>query len=140
MTKTNTRKRAKGTGRPAKGTPTPRRPGRRPPARHRSGRTLMAGLAVVGLGVVAAIMLTRADTGPSSPGRPFVGGDLHSLAMAPATTSRLYVGGHEGVAVSADGGQTWRQVESLGGADAMGWAFTDEGALVGGPSRAVRLR
>ena len=132
MTKTNTRKRAKGTGRPAKGTPTPRRPGRRPPARHRSGRTLMSALVVVGLGVAAAIALTRADTGPSSPGRPFVGGDLHSLAMAPATTSRLYVGGHEGVAVSADGGRTWRPIESLDGADAMGWAFTDEDVLVGG--------
>jgi len=92
----------------------------------------MAGLVVVGLGVVAAIMLTRPDTGPTSPGRPFVGGDLHSLAMAPGTASRLYVGGHEGVAVSADGGRTWRQIESLDGADAMGWAFTDEGALVGG--------
>jgi photosystem II stability/assembly factor-like uncharacterized protein len=91
----------------------------------------MAGLVVVGLGVVAAIVLTRADTGPSSPGRPFVGGDLHSLVMAP-TTSRLYVGGHEGVAVSTDGGRSWRQIESLDGADAMGWAFTDEGALVGG--------
>lgn len=92
----------------------------------------MAGLVVVGLGVVAAIMLTRADTGPSSPGRPFVGGDLHSLVMAPAAASRLYVGGHEGVAVSTDGGRTWRQIESLDGADAMGWAFTDERALVGG--------
>jgi len=92
----------------------------------------MAGLVVVGLGVAAAIALTRAGTGPSSPGRPFVGGDLHSLVMAPATASRLYVGGHEGVAVSADGGRTWSQIESLAGADAMGWAFTDEGALVGG--------
>jgi photosystem II stability/assembly factor-like uncharacterized protein len=92
----------------------------------------MAGLAAVGLGVVAAILLTRTDTGPSSPGRPFVGGDLHSLVMAPGATSRLYVGGHEGVAVSADGGQTWRQVQSLGGADAMGWAFTAQRVLVGG--------
>jgi photosystem II stability/assembly factor-like uncharacterized protein len=131
MTKTNTRKKAKSTGRPAKRTPTPRRAGRRPPARHRSNRTL-AGLVVAGLGVVAAIMLTRADTGPSSSGRPFVGGDLHSLVMAPAATSLLYVGGHEGVAVSADGGRSWRQIVSLDGADAMGWAFTDDGALVGG--------
>ena len=132
MTKTNTRKGAKGIGRPPKRTPTPKRPGRRPPARHRSGPTLMAGLVVVGLGVAAAIALTRADTGPSSPGRPFVGGDLHSLVVAPAATFRLYVGGHEGVGVSADGGRTWRQIESLDGADAMGWAFTDEGVLVGG--------
>jgi photosystem II stability/assembly factor-like uncharacterized protein len=92
----------------------------------------MAGVVVVGLGLVAAVLLTRADSGPSSPGRPFVGGDLHSLVMAPGATSRLYVGGHEGVAVSADGGQTWRQVESLDGADAMAWAFTDQRVLVGG--------
>jgi photosystem II stability/assembly factor-like uncharacterized protein len=131
MAKTNTYKRAKGSGRPTKGRPTPRRPGRRPPARHRSSRTWMAGLVVLGLGVAAVVMLTRAETGPSSPGRPFVGGDLHSL-VADATTSRLYVGGHEGVAVSTDGGSTWRQIASLDGADAMGWAFTDEGALVGG--------
>ena len=110
----------------------PRRRGRRPAARPRSRRTWVVGLAVVGLGVVAAIVLTRAGTGPSSPGRPFVGGDLHSLVVDPATTSRLYVGGHEGVAVSADRGRTWRQVESLDGADAMGWAFTDEAVLVGG--------
>jgi photosystem II stability/assembly factor-like uncharacterized protein len=52
--------------------------------------------------------------------------------MAPGDTSRLYVGGHEGVAVSVDGGRSWRQIESLDGADAMGWAFTEEGAMVGG--------
>jgi photosystem II stability/assembly factor-like uncharacterized protein len=89
-------------------------------------------LVVVALGAVAAIVLTRAGTDQSPRGRPFVGGDLHSLVMAPAATSRLYAGGHEGVAVSTDGGRSWRQIESLAGADAMGWAFTDEGALVGG--------
>src|SRR6266508_693266 len=132
MTKTNARKSAKNIRRPAKRTPTAKRPGRRPSARHRSSRTLMAGLVVVVVGVVAAVALNRADTGPSSPGRPFVGGDLHSLVMGPGTPSRLYVGGHEGVAVSNDGGRTWRQIDSLDGADAMGWAFTDEGVFVGG--------
>lgn len=132
MTKTNTSKRAKGMGRPATRSAAPRRPKGRPAARHRSRGTLVAWLAAVGLGVVATIVLTRPDTGTSSPGRPFVGGDLHSLVMAPAPTSRLYVGGHEGVAASVDGGRTWRQVESLEGADAMGWAFTDEAVLVGG--------
>lgn len=101
-------------------------------ARHRSRGTLVAWLAAIGLGVVAAIVLTRPDTGTSSASRPFVEGDLHSLVMAPAPTSRLYVGGHDGVAVSVDGGRTWRQVESLDGADAMGWAFTDDAILVGG--------
>lgn len=137
MTKTNTRgrkagRKAKGTGRPAKGRPTPRQPGRRPTARHSGSRPSMAGLVVVGVGVVAAIMLIRGGTDPSAPGHPFVGGDLHSLVMAPSTDSRLYVGGHEGVAVSTDGGRTWTQVDSLAGADAMGWAFTDHGPVVGG--------
>ena len=132
MTKTNTRKRAKGTGRPVRGRASPRRRGRPPAARHRSRRTLVTVLVVVGLGAAAALALSRAGTDPSSPGRPFVGGDLHSLVMAPAATSRLYVGGHEGVGVSTDGGRSWRQIESLAGADAMGWAFTDEGTLVGG--------
>lgn len=82
----------------------------------------------------AAIVIVLAGSGPdpSPAGRPFVGGDLHSLVVDPASPSRLYVGGHEGVAVSSDGGGSWRQVESLAGADAMGWAFTDEEALVGG--------
>lgn len=92
---------------------------------------LAAGLAVVALGVVAAVALTRGDDAPSVSGRPSVGGDLHSLAMAP-DGSRLYVGGHDDVAVSADGGRTWRGIDSLRGADAMGWAMTDERILVGG--------
>jgi hypothetical protein len=63
---------------------------------------------------------------------PFVGGDLHSLVVDPVGTDRLYVGGHEGVAVSVNGGRSWRPVESLSGADAMGWAFTGDTVLVGG--------
>src|SRR6266508_4105248 len=125
MTKTNARKSAKNIRRPAKRTPTAKRPGRRPSARHRSSRTLMAGLVVVVVGVVAAVALNRADTGPSSPGRPFVGGDLHSLVMGPGTPSRLYVGGHEGVAVSDDGGRTFRQ-------DNAGLPATDIHALGSG--------
>lgn len=71
------------------------------------------------------------DGGGGSGTEPYVGGDLHSLAVDPAT-GRLYVGGHGGVAVSTDGGSTWRQIDSLDGADAMGWAFTGERVLVGG--------
>jgi photosystem II stability/assembly factor-like uncharacterized protein len=133
MAKTNTRKGTNGTKRPVRRTAPSMRPGRRPAARYRTRRTWMAGLAAIGVGMAAAILLiTRSDTGPSSSGRPFVGGDLHSLVVAPGATSRVYVGGHEGVAASADGGRTWRQVESLDGADAMGWAFTGERVLVGG--------
>jgi photosystem II stability/assembly factor-like uncharacterized protein len=90
-------------------------------------------LAIVGVTALAiAVLRPGSDAGPSSPGRPYVGGDLHSLAIAPTAPERLYVGGHDGVAVSTDGGRTWRQVESLTGADAMGWAFAEERVMVGG--------
>jgi len=78
------------------------------------------------------VFLMRVGDGPSSPTRPYVGGDLHSLVADPADASRLFVGGHGGVAVSTDDGATWRQITTLDGADAMGWAFTDEAILVGG--------
>jgi len=54
------------------------------------------------------------------------------LVADPANPARLFVGGHHGVASSANGGKTWRQVDTLEGADAMGWAFSGERVLVGG--------
>lgn len=71
------------------------------------------------------------ESGGGGSGEAFVGGDLHSLVADPAT-GRLYVGGHEGVAASTDDGRTWQQIDSLDGADAMGWAFTEDAVLVGG--------
>ena len=53
----------------------------------------------------------------------YVGADLHSLVADPAGPGRLFVGGHNGVAVSNDSGHSWRPVSSLDSADAMGWAF-----------------
>ncbi|HEX2032512.1 MAG TPA: sialidase family protein [Actinomycetota bacterium] len=89
---------------------------------------------LLGVGVIAGILafavLNRGHVEQAS--EPFVGGDLHSLVASPTESSRLYVGGHEGVAVSTDEGTTWRQLESLDGADAMGWAFSEERILVGG--------
>lgn len=35
----------------------------------------------------------------------------------------MWVGGHEAVSVSIDGGTTWRQVDSLANRDAMGWGI-----------------
>lgn len=63
---------------------------------------------------------------------PFTGGDLHSLISVPGEAGRLYVGGHQAVSVSSDGGATWAPVESLDDADAMGWAFLDGAIWVGG--------
>ncbi|MDQ3991945.1 MAG: hypothetical protein M3245_06535 [Actinomycetota bacterium] len=79
-----------------------------------------------------ALITFLSDGGREAGGaEPYVGGDLHSLVVDP-TTGRLYVGGHGGVAGSDDQGRTWRQIDSLDGADAMGWAFTDGAILVGG--------
>jgi photosystem II stability/assembly factor-like uncharacterized protein len=86
--------------------------------------------------IVAGLVAWLAVSGPGDGGgtsaeAPFVGGDLHSLVVDPSS-GRLYVGGHQGVAVSTNQGARWTQVESLSGADAMGWAFTGERVLVGG--------
>jgi photosystem II stability/assembly factor-like uncharacterized protein len=62
----------------------------------------------------------------------FVGADFHSLAADPTTPGRLFVGGHESVSASRDGGRTWSRVEALDGADAMGWAFTGDAVYVSG--------
>lgn len=90
----------------------------------------------VALGALAGIMafvVVKGDREESAPlGQPLVGGDLHSVVADPSDPSRLYVGGHEGVAVSTDGAATWRPIESLAGADAMGWAFNDDRVLVAG--------
>ncbi|MGH2383356.1 MAG: WD40/YVTN/BNR-like repeat-containing protein [Candidatus Limnocylindria bacterium] len=91
-------------------------------------------------GVIAAIvaialfaLLNRGEQRPTEAvSLPVVGADLHSLVVDPQDPSRLFIGSHSGVSVSPDGGKTWRVVQSLNGADAMGWAFTDDAILVGG--------
>jgi photosystem II stability/assembly factor-like uncharacterized protein len=90
-----------------------------------------AAAGTIAAGLLAFILLGGSEGGGSGEA-PFVGGDLHSLVADPAAAGRLYVGGHEGVAVSANGGRSWQPVESLSGADAMGWAFAGDQVLVGG--------
>jgi len=104
----------------AKAQPTPRRPTRRP-ARRRApvGPLLAVGLVAVGL--VAWLVLRGGGGG--DPGRPVVGGDLHSIAVSPTDPNRIWVGGHQAAAASTDGGVTWAEVPSLAGADPMGWVI-----------------
>ncbi|HWC14760.1 MAG TPA: hypothetical protein VG929_09205 [Actinomycetota bacterium] len=91
---------------------------------------IVAGLAVV---VVMFALLSRGDDVAEGPrALPVVGADLHSLVMDPTDPERLFIGSHQGVTASTDGGDTCEVVDSLDGADAMGWAFTDETILVGG--------
>ena len=60
------------------------------------------------------------------------GGDFHSLVADPLVAGRLYVGGHNAVARSDDGGKTWTTVPALDGADAMGWAIEQSAIWVSG--------
>ncbi len=85
---------------------------------------------------IVVIALRAGQTDAPAPGvavsEPVVGADLHSLVVDPEDPDTLYIGSHSGVSVSTDGGKTWEVIESLRGADAMGWAFTDDLILVGG--------
>jgi photosystem II stability/assembly factor-like uncharacterized protein len=77
---------------------------------------------------VGAVLLSAGvgDRTARSVARPYVGGDLHSLAVDPKDPDRMVVGGHEGGAVSEDGGRTWRPAYGLEGADAMGWVINPD--------------
>lgn len=119
-----------------------RRTASRPAARPRGRRpqrawlvrnkVLVTGMAVVVVGAVALVIASGGNgTGGNAPGG-FTGDDFHSIAVDPTEPNRLFVGGHEAVSVSTDGGATWDEVESLRGADAMGWAFTSDDIYVSG--------
>jgi len=105
---------------------------RRREARRRRLRVAAGAVAAAAAAAAVVAVLTASKGGGGSPTAPFVGGDLHSLVVDPSDPTRLFVGGHEGVAVSTNAGETWRSVDALGGADAMGWAFTDDAVMVGG--------
>lgn len=90
---------------------------------------------VVAVVAVVAVTASRGGGGgeqAASSSGGFVGGDLHSLVVDPTTPGRLFIGGHDAVSASADGGRTWSRVESLNGADAMGWAFAAQAVYVSG--------
>jgi photosystem II stability/assembly factor-like uncharacterized protein len=91
---------------------------------------LPAALVALGIVVLAvgAILLSMSpggqQTGPTE--RPHVGGDLHSLAVDPTDPDKVMVGGHDGGAISSDGGKTWTQASGLEGADPMGWVISPD--------------
>ena len=81
-------------------------------------------------GVLAAVTLVALagayafiSAGSAAGGRPYVGGDLHSLVVDPSNADRVLVGGHDGGAISTDAGQSWQPAAGLKGADPMGWAI-----------------
>ena len=119
-------------GRPPAGR---RAPARRPPAQGWWARNrLWAGLAAAAVALTVVLLAGRdvggdgeaADTG----GR--TGPDFHSLVADPADPNRVFVGGHQAVSVSVDGGRTWAEVDSLRDADAMGWGFAGDTVYVSG--------
>lgn len=90
---------------------------------------------LAGVGVLAAAIFLGTRSGPSessSSAGAFTGGDFHSLVADSTNPGRIYAGGHEAVAASDDRGKTWQDVESLQGADAMGWGFDQETVYLGG--------
>lgn len=106
-------------GRPVKPTTSPWR---------RRSSLLRGGLIAGALVTAAAFYVTRSGASPPvttkvSSSRPYVGGDLHSLVVDPADPNRVMVGGHDGAALSNDGGKTWVQITSLQGTDAMSWVI-----------------
>ncbi len=108
---------------------------KRPPSRM-AGLGVMIGLIVVVLGGVLLLAATRTSDEPPDEvdgGTAGVTGpDFHSLVADPTTPARLYVGGHQAVSTSTDGGRTWARVTALDDADAMGWAFQDGAIFVSG--------
>jgi len=81
----------------------------------------------------ALLALASVPGGAAAPRRGgFIGGDLHSLVVSPTDPARLFVGGHEAVTTSRNGGRTWRAVRSLANADAMGWGVAGDTVWVSG--------
>lgn len=87
---------------------------------------LLPGLVAFGIAALAvgAVVLSanpgRQTSGSNLGERPYVGGDLHSIAVDPTDPQKVMVGGHDGGAVSEDGGKTWVRASGLEGADPMG--------------------
>lgn len=105
-------------------------PPRPAPYWQRPGVIVCAALAAAAIIVGGFWLADRAGTSATmDTAGAYVGGDLHTVTVV---DGQLFVGGHDGVARSDDGGKHWAQVASLRGADAMGWARTSQRIFVGG--------
>jgi photosystem II stability/assembly factor-like uncharacterized protein len=133
MAKTDTRPRPSKKQPPARSKSGARKRQTQPWYREHAWLAWAIGLVVL---VVAVFVLRYGGIDAPAPrvavSNPVVGDDLHSLVVDPTDPDTVYIGSHQGVSVSTDGGETWEVVESLNGADAMGWAFTHDLVLVGG--------
>lgn len=89
---------------------------------------------------VGLFLLLRGDgeAGSTDGSAGVTGADFHSLVADPVTPGRLFVGGHEAVSVSDDGGVSWHRLTALDDVDAMGWGFSDAGLWLSGHPGIVR--
>ncbi|MGH9136287.1 MAG: WD40/YVTN/BNR-like repeat-containing protein [Acidimicrobiales bacterium] len=126
------------THRPARRPSQQRQPPRRTPSPRpwivRNG--LITGVIAVALGGLLLLLANRASDDPpdhvDGGTAGVTGPDFHSLVADPTTPGRIFVGGHQAVSRSTDGGATWTRVTSLDDADAMGWGFVGDSVFVSG--------
>lgn len=88
---------------------------KKPPSRS-AGKEVLIGFVVVLGGLLLFLAVRSSDEPPDQldGGTAGVTGpDFHSLVADPTTPGRLYVGGHQAVSESTDGGKTWTRVPSL---------------------------
>jgi photosystem II stability/assembly factor-like uncharacterized protein len=100
-------------------------------ARNRRGGVLLAGVAVAAV-LIFLFVRDKEGATPRTSSAGFTGGDFHSMVVDPQNPKRIFVGGHQAVSVSTDGGKSFRQVESLANRDAMGWGFVGSTIYVSG--------
>ena len=76
-------------------------------------RTWLVGAALAAaivIGIVLVVVVRDGGASRSSESLAsggYVGGDFHSLVADPVVANRMFVGGHQAVSVSSDGGATW---------------------------------
>jgi photosystem II stability/assembly factor-like uncharacterized protein len=106
------------------------------PASRMPRPSALIGLAVVVLGGLVLFVAARSNDEPPNEvdggAAGVTGPDFHSLVADPTTPGVLYVGGHQAVSSSTDGGRTWSRITALDDADAMGWGFRDGAVFVSG--------
>jgi photosystem II stability/assembly factor-like uncharacterized protein len=98
-------------------------PQRRLPPRRRPSWMLIAVAALGIVGVVIAVVVFATSGGSKKAGPASSAGlpntlDYHSLLVSPSDPSQLFLGTHQGLYSSVDGGHTWAAA-ALGGQDAM---------------------
>jgi photosystem II stability/assembly factor-like uncharacterized protein len=83
-------------------------------------------IAIVAIAVTAILLSVNPGGQQITTEHPYVGSHLHSMAVDPTNPEKVMVGGHEGAAMSSDGGKTWQQITDLEGADPMGWVVSPD--------------